>query len=107
MDKIDANLNYISHKVDLSSQIQKDWTNFSEYMEGHIKHKGHVYDHEGISCKDIQTWEGPLNDAFKYLWEILAWLKNNNIDVKAIQTNLLKTAHCAQIAYQKLEKEGL
>ncbi len=80
----------------------KEWEDFSRMMALHITSMGRKYDTGSVSCADIQTWEGPLNDAFKYLWEILVWVKSDSWDMEDMKKNLLKSAHCSQIAHTKL-----
>ena len=85
----------MSRKID-------DWRKFASEMETHIDKSGEKYDFGDVSCVDLDPWVSCVSNAHKYIWEILAWFRNENFDAEDIKENLLKASHYCQIAYTKL-----
>lgn len=87
-----------------------DWTQFSKAVKAHIDESGKKYKfNDNIELANMLPWEWALGDATKYMFEILRWVNQGLLNKFAhprevMMENLLKAAHCAQIAYTKLSQ---
>ena len=88
----------------MSEPMLQKWDQFSEAMRKHIGGTGKSkYDTPHGNMSDFLPWVWAVSDAFKYIWEVLRWHESENYDSEAITKNLMKAAHCCQIAASKID----
>jgi hypothetical protein len=91
------------------SPMEKDWLQFSNDMVDHIEQMRKKYEvNEGVEIAQLLPYSWAIGDAMKYIYEVVRWIEDPEIARRGniqfiIKENLLKAAHCCQIAYSKIE----
>ena len=95
--------------VEDASRPVSEWNEFSETMKEHIDEMGKKYALSAdVQYYDIAPWQWALGDAGKYVIEVMRICGDSELASKPVprqmmRENLLKAAHCLQIAFTKIE----
>lgn len=87
----------------------EEWAEFSGEMQQHISEMGKKYTlANDTQYYQIAPWQWALGDAGKYIIEVMRLCDDNELTSKPVprsmfRENLLKAAHCLQIAFTKLK----